>query len=394
MEFRYRGYTENGASASGRIEASDAAAAALALRGRGVFVRSVSPVAASLKTLSGGARAALWRELGALLSAGLPADSALSLLRRRADGAEAAAVARIEEGVRAGRGFAAAISAAGTGAGAFECAALASAESGATLPEMFSRLADGLDAAEEARSAVRAALAYPCFVLALGAAVAVGMAAFVVPVMSAKLAESGLEMPASSRFVVGACRFAALCLAPLAAAAAALFAAARARARRDAGFAEALDRFLSRAPFSRYRRLRAAGRFSSVLSVLAGGSVPLAEAMPLAAAGTGRPWLESRVRAAAERVKSGTSPAEALAGVPELGEELAQWIRVGEAGGCLPEMLYAASRRLDAAASRILATRLSLLGPALLALVGAFVLALSLALLLPVVQLSTSAGLG
>ena len=216
MEFRYKGYTSDGASAAGRIESPDAAAAARELRGRGVFVRAVSPVSASARPLGASARAALWRELAALLAAGLPADAALALLRRRADGAEAAAAARIEEGVRSGRGFAAAIKGADAGAGAFECAALASAEAGAALPAMLSRLADGLEAREEARAAVRAALAYPCFVLALGVAVALGMALFVVPTMSAKLAESGLEMPRSSLAIVGACRFAAFVLVPTA----------------------------------------------------------------------------------------------------------------------------------------------------------------------------------
>lgn len=392
MEFRYKGYTESGAAVSGRVEAADAAAAARKLREEGVFVRSATPVSAAARPLGASARAALWRELGALLAAGLPADGALALLRRRADGAEAAAVARIEEGVRAGHGFAAAIEGAGTGAGAFECAALASAETGAALPAMLSRLADGLEAREEARAAVRAALAYPCFVLALGVAVALGMALFVVPAMSAKLAESGLEMPRSSLAIVGACRFAAFVLVPAAAAAAALYAAARLRARRDRAFAVALDRALCRAPFARWRATVAADRFASVLGVMASGGVPLADAVPLAAAGTGRPWIEEKALEAAAAIRAGESPADALAKVPQIGAELAQWVQVGEAGGCLPGMLDAASRRLSASASRTLSTRLALLGPALLALVGVFVLALSLALLLPVLKLSVQAG--
>ena len=393
MEFRYKGYTESGAAVSGRVEAPDAAAAARDLRARGVFVRSAVPVAASARPLGASARAALWRELGALLAAGLPADGALALLRRRADGAEAAAAARIEDGIRSGLGFAAAIEKAGVGAGAFESAAMASAEAGATLPAMLSRLADGLEAREEARAAVRAALAYPCFVLALGASVALGMALFVVPAMSAKLAESGIAMPRSSLAVVAACRFAAFVLVPAAASAAALAAAARLRARRDRAFAVALDRALSRAPFSRYRATVAAERFASVLGVMVSGGSPLADAVPLAAAGTGRPWIGEKALAAAAAIRAGQSPADALAALPEIGPELAQWVATGEAGGCLPAMLDAASRRLAARASRTLSTRLALLGPALLALVGAFVLALSLALLLPVLRISTAAGL-
>ena len=111
----------------------------------------------------------------------------------------------------------------------------------------------------------------------------------------------------------------------------------------------------------------------------------------MSAAATGRPCVEDAAREGAARIRAGKSPSAAIAAMPEVGEALAPWVEVGEAGGCLPRMLEAAARRQGALASRILGTRLALLGPVLLAAVGAFVLALSLALLVPVLQLSTAA---
>ncbi|MBQ7667072.1 MAG: type II secretion system F family protein, partial [Kiritimatiellae bacterium] len=81
----------------------------------------------------------------------------------------------------------------------------------------------------------------------------------------------------------------------------------------------------------------------------------------------------------------------AIAAMPEIGPALAPWVDVGEAGGCLPQMLEAAAKRQGALAARLLSTGLALLGPSLLVAVGAFVLALSLALLVPVLRLSTAA---
>lgn len=391
MEFGYKGYTESGKGVSGRVEAASAQDAARILRERGVFVRAVAPSAAAARPLAALQRSALWREFGALLGAGLAADAALSLLRRRASGAEAAAVARIEDGLVAGRGFAAAVSGAGIGAGEFEMAALSSAEAGSTLPKMLERLADDLEEKEQAAAAARAALAYPLFVLALGVAVAFGMALVVVPEMTSKLAESGIAMPASSRLIVGLCRFAAFVAAPLCAAAVAAAAAARFRARRDENFAVALDGAVARLPFSRYRVAVASHRFASVLGVLVAGGTALENALDLAAAATGKASIRAAARSAKARVKAGEAPGAAIAAMPEIGPALAPWVDVGEAGGCLPQMLEAAAKRQGALAARLLSTGLALLGPSLLVAVGAFVLALSLALLVPVLRLSTAA---
>ena len=91
MEFRYKGYDESGRSVTGRIDAESEHALARKLREGGVFLRSAAKTGASRMALPAADRAALWRELGALLEAGLAADAALALLRRRSGGAEAAA---------------------------------------------------------------------------------------------------------------------------------------------------------------------------------------------------------------------------------------------------------------------------------------------------------------
>ncbi|MBQ9727412.1 MAG: type II secretion system F family protein, partial [Kiritimatiellae bacterium] len=274
----------------------------------------------------------------------------------------------------------------------FERTAVEAAERSASLPAALERLAALLEAREAARGRVRGALVYPSFVLALGCVVACVMLGFVVPRTAEALAESGLSMPAASRALVAAARFAVFALAPLALAALAAVAAAKARARRDPAAARALDRFLLRLPLLRAGRLAAAERFASVLGALAEGGMPVPAAMPLAAAATGRPWIEARLAEATARVEAGEPLADALRGVPLVGAELAPWARVGEAGGCLPAMLAAAASRLRARWDRWLSVRLALLEPALLAAVGLFVLLLALAVVLPLPQMMKGLG--
>ena len=392
MLFAYQGYTAAGANARGTVEAPDEREALRLLQARGVFARSLAAPRPP-RPLRGSARAALYRGLGALLAAGLPLDRALDMLGSEDAAPDAAAaLARVRADVREGAPLARALAAAGAGADGFERAALASAERTASLPAALERLASLLEAREAARGRVRGALVYPSFVLALGFAVAGVMLGFVVPRTTAALAESGLPMPAASRWLVAGAKTAAFALAPLALGALAALAAAKARARRSPAAARALDRFLLRLPLLRAGRLAAAERFASVLGALAAGGTPVPEAMPLAAAATGHPWIQARLAEAAVRVEAGEPLAAALGGVPLVGPELAPWARIGEAGGCLPAMLDAAAARLRGRWERWLSVRLALLEPALLAGVGLFVLALALALVLPVLQLARTAG--
>lgn len=393
MLFAYRGYTAAGADARGTVDAADEREALRQLQARGVFVRSLAAPRPP-RALRPAARAALYRGLGALLGAGLPLDRALDMLAGEGVSADAAAaLARVRADVREGAPLADALAGGGAGADAFERAALASAERTATLPAALERLAALLEAREAARGRVRGALVYPCFVLALGCVVAGAMLGFVVPKTTAMLAESGLPLPAASRALVAGAKGVVFVLAPLALAALLAWAAAKARARRSAAAARALDRFLLRLPLLRAGRLAAAERFASVLGALAAGGTPVPQALPLAAAATAHPWIEARLADAAARVEAGRPLAEALGAVPLVGPELAPWARIGEAGGCLPAMLAAAAARLRARWERWLSARLALLEPALLAGVGLFVLALALALVLPLLTIAKTAGL-
>ncbi len=396
MTFLYQGYSADGSRRSGRIEADDEADAVRALLAGGVYVRSVRR--ASSSGVRGGARrrldvvrrAVLWRELGALLGAGMSPDKALDLMRQ-SDGADEGMLEAISAGIRAGASLSSALVDAGSGADAFERAAISSAEASATLPVTLTRLADELDARLEARSRIRAALAYPSFVLVLGLLVAAGMLGLVVPRATAMLQASGMELPFASRVLVASARFAAALVAPLALAGVLFFAFASARMRRGDATAEALDRFILRLPMFRLGSIVAAQRFSSVLSALGAGGMPVADALPLAAAAMNRPALARPALAAAERVRAGESLSSALRTIPFVGGELARWTAVGESAGCLPQMLAVAAGRFKARWERTLALRLSMLEPALLASVGLFVFALALALVLPVLSLANGA---
>ena len=395
--FRYQGYTADGTARGGLIEADDAKRAVHALSQRGVFAESVERIAPSGVGLASSRRAAFYRGLSALLAAGLPLDRALAMLMGEdaaSGGAEAQALAPVRDAVCEGRPFAAAMAEACAGSMApYEAAMLEAAERTGALAEMLSRIGGFLEARLAMAERLRSAAVYPCFVLFLGVAVAFLMLGVLVPSAQKSLAEAGVGLPPLSVAVVAASRWVAWGGSALIVAAAVAVAAVSARCRKSLSARECVARFLLKAgPFRRPLRALASQRFAATLSALLRAGVPLVDALPLAGAATGNAWIAREVAAEAEAVRNGKAASAAVADVPELAPWIAEWTRVGEAGGCLDEMLDVASARAGAAWDRFCERAMALFGPAVLVVVGAFVLVVALAVLLPVT--SMTAGLG
>lgn len=84
------------------------------------------------------------------------------------------------------------------------CAALAAGEDAGSLRRVMERLSLGLQHAESTRRKVVGALTYPAVVLAIVGVVGAGLLYFVVPQFAAVLLESGGELPALTRMLLGA----------------------------------------------------------------------------------------------------------------------------------------------------------------------------------------------
>lgn len=385
--YEYSGFREDGSTCRGRAEAGNPKQAIRELAANGIFVETINPLLIDAK-LDARKRSSLYRELGALLGAGLPLDRAVSMIMETEDPTMSAVLASILEKVREGRTLSDSVGEACGNVGGYERAALASAEGSATLPSMLARMADMLEVQDGVRDKLRSALIYPTFVLFLGVLVAVVMLGFVVPKTETMLKASGMVLPRASVVAVGAAKFVALLLGALIIFAAVAVTLARRRARSDAKFAVSLDKFVLNLPFMGSARGLAGMRFASILSVLTESGMPAVAALPVAGAGTGRPWIEQCVLEQTEKVRNGASLSSAVGALPVFGRELGEWVRVGEAGGCLGAMLDVAAERMQRTWNNSLSRSLALLEPSLLAAVGLFVLVLALALLLPVIGMT------
>jgi len=389
--FEYRGFAHSGTVHKGFVEALSPKRAREKLAREGILVEKLSLSGRNKNRLQADARAVLYRELGALLAAGMPLVAALDILidsPEMSDGA--GSLAAVRDSVREGTPLADALvnNAPLTG---FECAIIQVGESSARLDYVLGQLADFMEEQAKLRERVQSALIYPCIVLTLGICVAIIMMGLLLPRTRSLISVPDAAMPWLTRFMM-ACGDAifpwgliTLCIV------AAAFAFFVRRLKHDDILRRGWDRRLFKVPLlGRGRMILVNLRFSRTLAILLRGGVALVEGLSLAGKATGSAWCESAVEREADAVKHGGNLSDAVRRVPPLSAVLPGWIQVGEATGELAELLESAANRYQVQWDRFLTRSMALLEPALILLIGGFVLLITLSVLLPLFALTNA----
>lgn len=394
--FEYKGFDHAGRAARGLVEAQDLKDAREKLAALSVLPEKVEPAGAARASALGDrrlrteVRAMLYREIGALLRAGLPLTEALEVLIQSPElGVSRATLAGIRDRVREGATMADALAAAGRQVTAFEQAVVQSGERSGRLGEVFERLAAFLEEQAQVSARMQTALIYPAIVLVLALVIVVMMLGFLVPALGRMLEEARMPLPWLTRAMLAIGRWVLPALAPLALAALAGIAWWRARLAADERWRRRRDRFLFRVPVwgEAYGALVNL-RFARTLALLLRGGVTLVEGIGLAGRATGNAWTLDLCGALAEQVRHGQKFSDALRVTPPLNTSLPAWVRAGEVSGQLDVMLESAATRYQQQWDRRMARLLSLLEPALILVVGVFVLLVALSILLPVLRMN------
>ncbi len=392
--FQYLAYTEEGRSRRGRLEALDVKEVRERLLKEGLYVREARMVGQGRRGgLEVGARAVMYRELSALLRAGLPLDRALGLLSENPElcgGGEA--LARVCDEVREGVSLSVAMGVHVGGVVAEERAVLSAGEASGRLAGVCEELAQHVEEAALTRDQVRTALVYPGLVGGLALVVMGLMVGFLLPVYDRLLSGMNQPMPGLTRGVLALGR---MVRHPMGGAMVWMVVGGgvvwvRRMWRKPGGI---LVRGRYRLPvLGRALAALARARFARTLSLLLGGGVGLPEALRTAGEATGSPWLAAAAGRVSEGVSQGGHLAECLAGVPILGEELPGWAMAGEASGGLSELMEHAARGQQRAWERGLRRALALLEPIMIVGVGVLILVVALAVLLPMLRMNRGLG--
>jgi general secretion pathway protein F len=393
--FSYRGYARDGARARGMVEALDLKDAREKLAARGILTEFVEPASGTRVGrrgqihFDGYRRAAFYRELAALARAGVPMVAALDLLlETQPEARHAPTLAELRDRIREGASPADALRHAIPNAAGFEIALFEAGQRSGRLGEVLDHLAAYLEEERRIHESIQSAVIYPSFVIALALAIGTVMVLVIFPRLGALFNESGVELPALTRFLIWLGQegqlVAVFCLAlPVA-----LFWWGRVIWTRP-GSRLVLERRLARWPvIGSGMRLAAASRFARTLGLLIQGGVPLVDALPLAGRACGNRSLEIAVQQGTVDVRHGQSVVSMLAGCPLIGDLFPPWYRAGEAAGDLPGLLAQAAHRFQTQWETLVHRAVRLIEPTMIVIVGVFVLLVALGILLPVLALN------
>ena len=349
--FEYRALRLNGAVEIGALDARSVDEVRALLVARGLFpvtVNTPSAVSSARAALRPEELAAGLRLLGSLLGAGLPMDRALTVLMQIAPtGWSESLLESIRARAREGERISDALHSTILTLPAFVRGLIAAGDVNGGLADGLVRAADELETASAARTALRAALAYPAL-LAVAGTVAVGiLVGVVLPRFAELLSDLGQSLPWSTRFVlaISAGVRAGFVPALLAAVAGAIAWPWWMTSSVDARV-QAAEALLRVPVLGRVRATAAGARVTATLGALLATRVPLASALEQAGSAAGDAAIARRLDDARERVLTGETLSRALSLSEAVPPSAIQLIRAGEATGDVAAMLIY-SAKLD-----------------------------------------------
>lgn len=401
--FTYRAHHLDGEGVMGEVAAASEREALAAVREQGLFVSSLhvkeearpwrrTALAGLLR--AGGGRTflrqrseelLLCRQLAVLLRSGLPLYESLLALAGSGSSRYAAMLRELAAGLAAGRTFSSVLREQPHVFSRLSVEIVRVGERAGQLPEMMARLSAWLVQAQRNRERLQTLLLYPAILFLETVGLGVFLTLFVLPTLSSLLLSLHAELPLPTRLLLAWSAFlqAEWPLVLLGVTGASLAAGMLLRRPR---IAERAERLSFRLPlFGALRREMAWLQIFRALAVLLSCGISLDEAAAQAADVTESRFLQRRLRMVAAGLRQGLSLTELLAGETTLPPLLLEFLRAGEASGCLEEMLGHGADYAEMLAGNHAARLQALAEPAaylvVFLLVAGFVAAVSLPML-------------
>ncbi len=266
---------------------------------------------------------------------------------------------------------------------------------GGFLEEALARVAEFTETQDDLKKRTVGAVAYPAFLAVVGTIIVIVLVVFFVPKFAdlfARLRERG-ELPAADRVgcwpsATGCGAGACCCWRPLVGGVWWL----RRWLRTDAG-RWWRDRIVIRLPLAGPVFLGlAVARFCRVLGTLLHNGVPILRSLQISRDATGNRVLAAAIGEATENISAGQPLAGPLAASGQFPPVVVEMIAVAEQANNLENVLLTVADSLERRTWRRLDLTVRLLEPIMLLLLAGVILVLVIALLLPIIKMSTAAG--
>ena len=269
---------------------------------------------------------------------------------------------------------------------------VAAGEKSGHLDQVLNRLADYTEQRQHMRNQILMASIYPVVMVVVAVAIIAVLLSFVVPKITEQFEYMGQQLPALTRFMIGASEFVqSYGLALVVGIALAII-----------GWKRLLQRPQIRLNYDRrLLKVKVIGRivssintarFARTLSILNASGVPLLEAMRISADVLDNTYMKQSVADATARVREGTSLKNALEQTKLFPPMMLHMIASGEKSGQLDTMLERAANTLDREFEMTMTVSLEIFKPAVVIILAAMVFMIVLSILLPILALNNMIG--
>lgn len=338
--FRYDAVRADGHRVLGRLDATTRAEAASALSRRGLLAVAVEPLAEHSREARRPpvrSLATIFRSLASLTSAGVPLRAALRTSRTIAFGPLREALGRVEARIAEGEMLSRALEREPGTFPPVSVGLVRAGERGAGLDLALARAATDLENRAETAGRVRAALAYPIILAAVGGTSLVAILLFVVPKFATLLADVHAALPLATRALLAA---SAVLRSHLILIGAGLAATGGALAWIAHSHRHRWHSWLLAAPLvGPVRHALASARGARTLAALLASGSPTLGALRVTAETIGDGAVAGRLSRAAERVGQGESLSHALSAESAFTPLVLQMATIGDGVGRVPELL-------------------------------------------------------
>ena len=264
---------------------------------------------------------------------------------------------------------------------------------GAFLEEALTRVAKFLELQEELKSRLKGAMVYPVILMTVGTIVTLGLVIFFVPKFEGlfqRLESQGTGLPAATELLLATSDFLMtrgwilfLLIVPT------IFGAVKLlRTERGAIW---FDRIKLRLPLAgKIFHDTAVSRFCRVLGTLLRNDVPILKALRISSGSVGNQILAQAILDSAENISAGESLSAPLAESGLIPASTMAMIRIAEESNSLDTVLIGIADRIDRNIEKQLTLMVRFVEPVMLVTIGVAILFVMVALLLPIIEASTT----
>ncbi len=399
-EYAYIARDAAGQRVTGSVAAGSEREVLSILSGKALFPITVTVEKAqssthSRKRVSGQLMATTYSQLASLIRSGVPLLRAIHVLRQQSSNARLREVLddiyrRVEDGATLGD----AMSRYPRVFSEMAINMVRAGGEGGFLEDALERVAQFTEQQEDLKSRTAGALAYPIFLAIVGLLVVGGLVIFFVPrfaVMFDTLRQRG-ELPVLTEWLLWLSTVLRRYAIVVVAAGVVLFLLIRQQLETEKG-KRWRDYFKLRVPMlGPVFTSLAVARFCRVLGTLLKNGVPILRSLQISREAAGNRILSEAVAKASENISSGQSLAQPLARCEHFPITVVEMISVAEESNTLDQVLIEIADGLERRTVRRLDLVVRLLEPMMLLILAVVVLCVVIALLMPVIKMSSTLG--